>query len=376
MSVYNGSPDYLRESVDSILNQSFTDFEFIIIDDCSSDDSWSILRKYANRDHRIRLLHNPYNIGLTKSLNRGLHHAKGEYIARQDADDISIPTRLEKQVIWLTQHPKTTLISSEIQRIKPNGSLGKISERTCSSNLLAWHLLFHNHLGGHSQVMFRRQPVLDLGGYNENFVYSQDYELWCRLSKVSSIEIFPEALLYQRFHSSSISASKRSEQTTLVLKQVTLNLKQVLGKVISTTDIENLQRFWSADKNAKAHRFPKPEFARSISNLLAQISEAYVEKNFDSPNTFISEQSLQLIISQKFFAWASSLSLRRQLLEKILIYLIALRWFPKQIIQQKFGIAEKISVHLGLMRLRSTEFKNQVFHKLSKLYKCMSLSGD
>ena len=95
MSVHNGS-HYLHEAVESILNQTFTDFEFITIDDFSTDSSWEILTKYADQDQRIKLFKNEENLGLTKSLNKGLKLAQGDYIARQDADDVSLPERFEK----------------------------------------------------------------------------------------------------------------------------------------------------------------------------------------------------------------------------------------------------------------------------------------
>ena len=97
MSVYNGLP-YLQKSIDSILNQTYKDFEFIIIDDCSTDKTWNILSEYAQKDKRIRLFKNEENLGLTKSLNKGLKVVQGEYIARMDGDDIALPERFEKQI--------------------------------------------------------------------------------------------------------------------------------------------------------------------------------------------------------------------------------------------------------------------------------------
>lgn len=329
MSAYNGSPKYLRESVDSILSQSFTDFEFIIIDDCSSDDSWSILCDYAIRDCRIKLLRNPQNMGLTKSLNRGLNLAQGQYIARQDADDISMLNRFEKQFTWLTQHTETTLVSSEIQRIKPDGTFGNVSNRACLSELLPWNLLFHNHLGGHSQVMFRRQPVLDLGGYNEAYQYSQDYELWCRLAHAGKIAILPEVLLHQRFHNTSISSIKRAEQDKLVFSQVTRNIEQLTGKVLLQKEAENLHRLWSTNQKTQINRFPPTEMAKLLNQQLSFIYLAYVTNQADSVR-----QPLRTLIGQKFLDWANRLSLRKQLLVKFKIYGFALFWSPKLVITQ------------------------------------------
>ncbi|MEM9006734.1 MAG: glycosyltransferase [Cyanobacteria bacterium P01_F01_bin.86] len=329
MSVYNGSPDYLRESVDSILQQSFTDFEFIIIDDCSSDDSWSILSEYALSDRRILLLRNQQNMGLTKSLNKALNLARGEYIARQDADDISMPTRFDKQVTWLTEHAETVLVSSEIQRIRPDGTFGQVTERACPSELLSWHLLFHNQLGGHSQVMFRRQPVVDIGGYNEAYRYSQDYELWCRLAAVGNLAVLPEALLHQRFHAGSISARKQSAQSKLVCEQVARNLEPLMSKVLLLSEAETLHRFWSVDKLAKADRFPQTELAAHLSQQLSTIYRAYTTQQ-----SVQTKQAIRGLIGQKFLAWASTLNRRTKLWIKIQIYLIALQWSPQLALEQ------------------------------------------
>lgn len=328
MSVYNGER-YLKNAVDSILNQTFTDFEFIVLDDCSQDESWAILSDYAIRDRRIRLLKNRQNMGLTKSLNRGLHLAQGKYIARQDADDVSLPTRFEKQTAWLESHPETVLISSEIQRIKPDGNFGQVTARACASELLPWHLLFHNHLGGHSQVMFRRQPVLELGGYNEAYRYSQDYELWCRLAKIGKFTVLPEALLHQRFHTASISANKRAEQSALVFKQVAHNINQLTGKTLSQAEVENLHRFWSTEKDTKADRFPKTELANHLSHQLDVIYHTYVTQRLPKIR-----QPLRALIGQKFLNWANTLSFRKQFLAKSHLYLLALRWSPQQVIHQ------------------------------------------
>lgn len=335
MSVYDCSPDYLRASVDSIQNQTFSNFEFIIIDDCSQDESWAILTDYAIRDRRIRLLRNRQNMGLTKSLNRGLHLAQGNYIARQDADDISLPTRFEKQAAWLESHPETVLISSEIQRIRPDGSFGKVTTRACPTDFLPWHLIFYNHLGGHSQVMFRRQPVIDLGGYNETYRYSQDYELWCRLAQIGQLAILPEILLNQRFHNASVSANKQSEQSVLVLNQVTRNIERLTGKTPPLSEVENLHRLWSTEQDSSVYRFPEPGLAHQLNSWLDILYKAYIIQSGEVVHS-LPKQALRALIGQKFFIWASKLSLSKQLSAKLQLYLLALRWAPRQTLKPRF----------------------------------------
>src|SRR5947207_1274318 len=119
MSVYNGE-NYLAEAIDSILNQTFKDFEFIVIDDGSSDTSLKIIKKYT--DPRIKLISRK-NKGLVASLNEGLAKAKGDYIARQDADDVSLPQRLKKEVEYLDAHPKVALVGSNYKHLDAKGKL-------------------------------------------------------------------------------------------------------------------------------------------------------------------------------------------------------------------------------------------------------------
>ena len=171
MSVYNGER-YLREGIESILAQTFADFEFLIVDDGSTDGTWQVLTEYAARDSRIRLIRNSQNLGLTRSLNKGLSAAQGEYIARQDADDVSLPHRLEKQVVVLEHDPRVVLVSGNIDLMDSEGHIWRRPRRNASPGMVAWLLLFYNYLGGHSQVMFRRQMVVDLGGYAEDCPYS------------------------------------------------------------------------------------------------------------------------------------------------------------------------------------------------------------
>ncbi|MBZ0310357.1 MAG: glycosyltransferase, partial [Anaerolineae bacterium] len=137
MSVYNGEA-YLKQAVESILNQTFPDFEFIILNDCSIDRTANILQDYAERDSRIKILHNEQNLGLTASLNRGLRAAQGAYIARQDADDISLPTRFAEQVHFLNQNPDVVLVSGNIEQINAAGQVIGHLNRAAPPELVRW----------------------------------------------------------------------------------------------------------------------------------------------------------------------------------------------------------------------------------------------
>ena len=327
MSVYNGIP-YLQESIESVLNQSFTNFEFIIIDDCSTDNTWDILRKYAKKDSRIKLYKNRENLGLTKSLNKGLNLATGEYIARQDADDISLPKRLEKQVELLNFHPDYILASCDIELIDAKGSTIAIDRRSCKPGLVAWYLLFYNHIAGHSQVMFRKEPVINLGGYLSTRRYSQDYELWCRLAKVGKMAILPEILIKQRRHSKSISADKKSEQNVYSLNQVRHNIKLLIEEEITIEEADALRKFWFA--NWLSPVFPNSRKAANLHLRLTQIYKAFLEQNNRS-NLICSDLSSEIyqLVGKQFIYWVQTpIRNHHSLLGKILVSRYALAWHP------------------------------------------------
>ncbi len=160
MSVYNGEK-YLREAIDSILGQTFKDFEFLIIDDGSTDSSVEIIRSYA--DPRIRLIQNEENIGLSRSLNKGLKLARGEYIARMDADDISLPRRLAAQVGLLDKQPDIGLVGTSIQLIDCDGERMHVHRVPTTHAQILWALCFTTPLA-HPSVVFRKVIIECVGG--------------------------------------------------------------------------------------------------------------------------------------------------------------------------------------------------------------------
>lgn len=242
MSVYNGER-YLREAVESILNQTFTDFEFIIIDDGSTDSTWDILAEYATRDRRIVLMRNEENIGLTKSLNRGLRVARGKYIARQDADDISMPERLAKQVSVLDTRPQVVLVGASARQVDETGCpIGK-AIRQENPHFNRWRLLFGNYMI-HSTTMFRREIALQIGGYDESLPYAQDYDLWSRLCSVGEVTQVQEILVEYRKHQARISAAHWDSQLLAAERTMRQLIENLLGHPVSSKEIHWL-RTWT-----------------------------------------------------------------------------------------------------------------------------------
>ncbi|MDB5144679.1 MAG: putative glycosyltransferase [Mucilaginibacter sp.] len=198
MSVYNAQ-EYLNDAVESILNQSYTNFEFIIIDDGSVDDSAKIIEGYAAKDNRIVFVKNFINIGLPQSLNKGIEIAKGEYIARQDADDTSSAIRLERQARYAAANPDVDLIGSDCYIIDLDGQ--RICEiDTYSKNIdHKRKLLNKTSIFPHGSAFIKREKLIEVGLYDPRFYFSQDGELWLRLlSKGAKIHVMDEPLYYYR----------------------------------------------------------------------------------------------------------------------------------------------------------------------------------
>ncbi len=207
MSVYNTRSDYLNIAVQSILNQSFRDFEFIIIDDGSGEECRGELRKF--KDERIRLITNPRNYGLTRSLNIGLREACGRYIARMDADDYSLPKRFERQYHYMEKHKEIQILGAWVKE-------GKRIQKCCGNVSSKWRytrMLFDN-VGIFHPTAFIRGEFLRRNGfwYDESYEKAQDFELWSRCLRVGYMYVYPEVLLNYRIHEGQISRGRRGEQ--------------------------------------------------------------------------------------------------------------------------------------------------------------------
>ena len=204
MSVYN-QEKFLSESIESILCQSERNFEFLIIDDGSSDSSYDLIQNYSKIDDRIKLFKNSKNLGLTKSLNKILKKAKGKYIARMDADDISIDSRLKEELSVFTENKNIGVVFSLCQIIDSDGNLICNKWQPKNINNILDKMPYHNYIT-HSSCMINRNLFKKFGGYNENYNLAQDWELWLRLIKQSvNFYCVNKVLLLFRAHDSNIS---------------------------------------------------------------------------------------------------------------------------------------------------------------------------
>ena len=240
MSVYNTNEKFLREAVESILGQSFTDFEFIIVNDGSNQETVDVLDSY--NDDRIVRINNVKNLGLTQSLNKGLRIAKGKYIARMDADDISYKQRLEKQYNYMEKHKDIDILGAwttdgkRIQRYD-----GKIS-----SECRKVRMLFGNAGIAHPTAFIRNSFLKQNGlKYDERIRKAQDYKLWVDcLACGGTIAVYPKTLLLYRIHDSQISNYATGEQSRY-MQEIRTNL---LRQLYSDITEEELQQFVSIDE--------------------------------------------------------------------------------------------------------------------------------
>nr|ADL32306.1 WenB [Proteus vulgaris] len=217
MSVYNDSI-HLKEAIDSILNQTFNDFEFIIIDDGSTDLSIDILKGYEEKDDRVKVYTNAFNIGLAKSLNKGFLLASGDYIARMDADDYSYPTRLQKQFEFMENHKNIMVCGTSMEIYEYNNNFMILPTK---HNAIAAGLIFGTNFY-HPTVMFRTDFIKQNKiMYPEDYKYAQDYGLWVNLLKLKQENIFSnleEALLKYRIHPEKNREKYFSTQTSFAIK--------------------------------------------------------------------------------------------------------------------------------------------------------------
>jgi len=208
MTVYNAA-SYLRASTESILGQTWEDFEFIIVDDGSTDQSRAILDEYTDaRIKRLDLAH----VGIVPALNRAIAEARGRYVARMDADDVSLPLRLARQVDALEDDRRAVVAGCSFAEIDEHGGHRSIAAPATVDSDLRRRLMVRNPYAGGS-VVFRREPLLSIGGYPREFELGEDYAILPRLSAVGGLTSVPEVLYQWRFHQPSTSQRLRAQMT-------------------------------------------------------------------------------------------------------------------------------------------------------------------
>jgi glycosyltransferase involved in cell wall biosynthesis len=218
MAVHN-CQKYISFAIESILVQTYHDFEFVIVDDLSTDNTAEILCDYALKDGRIKLIKNTTNIGLTRSLNLGIEYASGSLIARMDGDDISYQNRLADQINFMLNNPDVVCLGAQAHIIDDDGDIIEDWIKPIQSEEIKTLLV---HEGGgqiiHPLAIFRRAAFEAVGGYDPRYVMAQDYDLLLKFADIGDLGNLPEFLLKYRRHKGAITSSKRNAQINYAIK--------------------------------------------------------------------------------------------------------------------------------------------------------------
>jgi glycosyltransferase involved in cell wall biosynthesis len=292
MSVRNGER-HLRQSVDSILQQSVENMEIIIVDDGSTDRTRDILDSF--QDSRIVRLHNNNSIGLAKSLNRGIEVARGRYIARMDDDDISLPGRFRQQLDFMDVHPNIAIVGSGVCFITEEGeSLGKylppVGPDALKNDLMRVNTFVHG------SVMMRSVCVRQAGLYRSVFEFAQDYDLWLRLAEKYDLSSLPMILYSCRIHVNSISVKKKCLQDSYAL------LARRCAQKRRNSQDENLSELWNELVYPVIALPSKP----ITMDILRDKRWSYIFQLFDINKLYVARQQLLILIKNKPFqlvAW-------------------------------------------------------------------------
>jgi hypothetical protein len=276
MSVYNGER-FVAEAAESILAQTFSDFEFIIVDDGSTDSTRLILSRLTDR--RVKLLANQRNLGLARSLNVGLGSAQGKYIARHDADDVSLPDRFRRQIAYLESHPEISVLGTAVDMIDEHSASGPCVELPYDNIDIKWALLFGCPLI-HGTVMARDCAFRGARGYTEDpeFQYVEDLELWSRISEGHNFANLRERLGKRRWHSGAISHQKSNLQQEQGRKILRRSICSVLGiESLEPALWEGIEKFLLSGPNQQVE--VSGAEIRSAITVLRELREKFHKKH-------------------------------------------------------------------------------------------------
>jgi glycosyltransferase involved in cell wall biosynthesis len=232
MGVHDGLP-YVRDAAESVLSQTVSDIELVVVDDASGDGTREVLASFD--DPRLVVIRNDENLGLTRSLNRALGIARGAFVARQDADDRSLPQRLERQLEFLDRHPDVGLCGTWARFVDDRGRVTAIGRPPTDPDRLAEALRHANEVF-HGTIVVRRALMDALGGYREAFRYAQDYDLYLRALEHTRVAVLGDPLYELRFHGGAITTKRAERQTAFAA------LARRLAEERHTTGSDALER--------------------------------------------------------------------------------------------------------------------------------------
>ena len=303
LPIYN-SERYIVQAIESILSQTWGDFELIGVDDGSKDSTPRLLAEIAARDARVRIISRP-NTGIVGALNDGLAVARGEFIARMDADDLSLPERFSRQVAFLRAHPEVVAVGCNVLRIDPDDRpIGPEIFPTDHATILQKLRQGEGGTIPHPGVMMRRSAVEAIGGYRQKFQWVEDLDLYLRLGEVGELANLPETLLSYRFQFESVNMTRQGQQAAIILECLRETAERT-GQPIG--DAANVQRWLS---RPLARPFQRQSWARrALACGLWSTARALAGRNvlsnpfkYDHWRVFL----LSLLRRQKLFAKGTS----------------------------------------------------------------------
>jgi glycosyl transferase family 2 len=274
MSVYNGEA-FLADALDSILNQTFRDFEFIIVDDGSTDNTAEILARYGQADARIRLHTHPTNAGIVASANDGCRLATGEYVARMDADDVCAPNRFARQVDYLTRHPEIGVLGAWFRVADNDGRTTEIQRPPTLPGVVGWTLLFANCFCN-SSIMMRRAALEQAGFYRPEAMHgTEDYDLFVRLSHITRLANLPEILCTYRTWPGNVSNRRAPLREPIINKIVQEAVCDLLDAPISIEAARYLRGLTGVEHGTLPGGLPA---IQETARLLRQVYRRYREE--------------------------------------------------------------------------------------------------
>lgn len=309
LPVYNGE-EHLTECIESVLSQTFNDFEFIIVDDASTDNTLKILQKFASIDSRIKIFQHKVNQKQTAAANTACQNASGKYIARMDADDIALPHRFKEQVEFMEKNPDIGMIGSWVHIIDNNGNIYEIIKTNTSQGSLGWSLIFDVSFIS-SSVMMRKDIIEQVGFYQTR--QAEDYDLWSRVSTIANIANLPLVLQQRRVWDGQVSHTVTRETHNCTLQIMKKNMQLLLND--SSIDLKLVRVIRTVMEN-KQLEFERDLLPRT-SSLIKALYNTYISK------TDLSREEKKIVdvdAFQKLYKlanWQFSANIFKAIIEKL-----------------------------------------------------------
>lgn len=305
---------FVSDAIRSVIEQDFDDFELLVVDDGSTDRTPDVLETWKGRDPRVQVITSATNQGIPGALNLGLAHARGEYVARLDSDDLILPRRLAAQGAVLDARPEVVLVSCAYAMVDAAGKHLGIWKSDDSHEVTKFLLNFFNVVGGGGQVMFRLADVLDEGGYASAYPSSEDYDLWVRLLRRGRIETLPLVGMTKRAHEkqslTQYADVKRANWSAIMRS----SLEPYLQRSVSDEEIAALITVWRQDGRRGMGKIADAVMREAFARFRRDVEDRELQKR------------VRRRIARQWLDAARNFASRRQPIEAAKFTTRALRW--------------------------------------------------